>query len=311
MTVPDGASLLQATANGIVAGSAFALVGVALGTILGVTRRFHVAFAVTYTLAAYVAAWLGNAFALPFWPALAGGAAAAALAGVAMEGLVYAPIARRAARDGGNLFIMTFVASLGLSIAGRNLIALAALASPAAALAGVTNARVSFGAVSTTSLDVTSVVTSWALVLALGAILGNTTFGRTVRAVRSNPRMSLCVGIDPRATFLAVFALASFLGGVAAVFAAAKTSATPEMGIVPLYSALVVAFLAGLSAPPAIVGLTGLVIGLTQSYASLVLPTQWTPLVTFGILFLVVALRPLGSRVPRPSVVPRAAVRQS
>ena len=78
-----------------------------------------------------------------------------------------------------------------------------------------------------------------------------------IRAVRVNPEMSMAVGVTPETIYLAVFAVGSFLGGVAAVFDAAKTAATPDMGFNPLFYAFVVAFLAGAAAPPVVVGLVG------------------------------------------------------
>jgi branched-subunit amino acid ABC-type transport system permease component len=53
------ANVLQVLINGLINGSTYALLGVGFGLIIGVTGRFHVAFAMTYTLAAFVAAWLG------------------------------------------------------------------------------------------------------------------------------------------------------------------------------------------------------------------------------------------------------------
>ena len=293
MTALSVDNLLQVGFNGLVAGTAYALPAVGLGLILGVSGRFHVAFAVTYTLAAFVAAWLGTLAGWPFWAAFVAGALAASVVGLAMEVFVYRPLALTAIRTGGNIFLMTFVASLGLSIIGRNLIALSVLGTPSVLIAGFSNARVNLGRVSTTSLDLAMLVTSWVLLAAVSLLLARTTFGRMVRAVRSNWQMSLCTGIDPRAIYLAVFALGSFLGGIAAVFQATKTSATPDMGLVPLFYALVVAFLAGLRTAPWLVGVAAVALGLVQNYSSLFLPTQWTPLVAFAILFVYVALRPL------------------
>ena len=303
------ANILQLTANGLAAGSAYALLGVAFSLILGVSGRFHVAFTVSYTLAAFVAAWAGATPGpgLSFWSALGLGAVAAAVAGVAIERLVYLPLSLTGARVGTNVFLMVFVASLGVSIAGRNLLALTALQNPSILISGFNNVGVDVGPTTITTLNIAMVVTSWALIGLLALVLSRTTLGRMIRAVRANPQMSLCVGINPRAIYLVVFAIGSFLGGVGAVFQATSTSATPDMGLVPLFYALVVAFVAGLSSPPLVVGLVGLGVGLVESYSSLFLPTQWTTLVVFGILFVYVACRPLvengafARRAPKPA----------
>ena len=76
---------------------------------------------------------------------------------------------------------------------------------------------------------------AWALVLSLGAVLTYTGLGRVVRAVRVNPEMSLVVGVDPKTVYLAVFAIGSLMGGVAAVLNATQTAAQPDMGFTPLF----------------------------------------------------------------------------
>ena len=290
------ASLLQLTLNGIVSGTAYALLAVGVASIVGVTGRFHVAITVSYTLAAFVAAWLGGLAGVPFWPALLVGALCAALAGILMEAFVYLPLSLTAMRLGANVFLMTFVASLGLSIVGRNVLALTSLMNPSLLISGFNNVGLNVGPATITTLDLTMVVTSWALIGAFSLVLSLTSLGRMIRAVRANWQMSLCVGIDPRLIYRVVFGAGSFLAGAGGIFAAAKTSATPGMGVVPLFYALVVAFLAGLATPPWLVGLAGLTLGLVQSYSSLFLPTQWTPLLVFAILFVFVALRPLDVR---------------
>ena len=77
----------QLTAAGIINGSFYALVGVGFGLILGVTGRFHYAFALTFTLAAYVTSVLETAGHLPCCCGALAGLIAAAVLGVAIERL--------------------------------------------------------------------------------------------------------------------------------------------------------------------------------------------------------------------------------
>ena len=289
-------SVLQVTANGLINGSTYALLGLAFSLIIGVTGRFHIAFAATYTLAAFVAAWLTGLLGVPFWIALVAGALAAAIVGAAIDRFVYLPIL---VRTGVNGLFMVFVASLGVSIVLRNAIALTTLENAATVVNGFNNVGIDLGPVKISTLGVAAVVTSWALIACVALVLSRTAVGRMIRAVRANWEMALCVGIEPATVTPIVFALGSFLGGVAGVFQAALTSATPDMGGTPLLYALVVAFVAGLSSPPLVVAAVGLVLGLVESWTTLVLPTTWTALVVFGILFVFAALRPLRPGIAR------------
>lgn len=112
----------QLAVAGIINGSFYALVGAGFGLILGVTGRFHYAFALVFTLAAYITSVLETPAGLPAPLAIAGGLLAAVILGVAIEHIVYRPLARAS----GALSLLTiFISSLGLTIAGINLITLA------------------------------------------------------------------------------------------------------------------------------------------------------------------------------------------
>lgn len=289
----SGTEFLQLFVNGLIRGSAYALVGVAFGIILSVTGRFHFAFTVTYAISAYVAAQIGQSWGLSFWPSLVVGAVAGTALGVLMEYLVYR---RLAVKAGAYALLVIFVASLGLSIAGENLIAIIWIKEASLQIQNLTQTGINVGPVTFSNLSVYRVAVGWALILVLGAAMAWTSLGRSVRAVRVNPEMSLAVGIDPGRIYLVVFAIGSLLGGVAAVFDAAQTAATPSMGFNPLFFGLVVAFLAGSGTAPPIVGLVGVGIGLIESLSGLWLSTQWSSLVVFTILFVYVALRPVELR---------------
>lgn len=294
-------NFLQLLVNGVINGSSIALVGVAFGLILGVTGRFHFAFAFTYAAAAYIAAEVGLSFNAPFWAAIIIGGLASAAFGVLMEALIYRPLATKA---GAYALLTIFVSSLGLAIAGENLLSIIFHRSPSESISGVTISGISVGDVDFTSLDVEMVAVSVLLIALLALALQKTGFGRMVRAVRSNPEMSMVVGISPVVIFLAVFAIGSFLGGVGGVFEAAQTAATPQMGYDPLFYAFTVAFLAG-SRPTWGVGAVGFVIGLVYSLSGLFLESQYADLVVFAILFIYVALRPVRLRTffaRRPAV---------
>lgn len=285
-------NFLQLLVNGVITGSTFALLGVSFGLILGVTGRFHFAYAFTYALSAYIAAEVGLSFHASLPVAIIIGALAGMVMGVLMELVVYRPVAKRA---GVYALLTIFVSSLGMAIAGENLLSIIFHSSASYTISGVNISGISIGQIDFTNLDVQQVAVSWALILVLAVVLRKSMFGRMVRAVRSNPTMSLAVGVSPGTIFLAVFAIGSVLAGVAGVFGAAQTAATPEMGYHPLFYAFTVAFLAG-SRPTLGVALIGLGVGVVQSLSSLFFQSQYQDLVVFVILFVYVALRPVRLR---------------
>jgi branched-subunit amino acid ABC-type transport system permease component len=291
--MPSIEDVLQLTANGAVNGSAYALLGVGFALIYGTTGRFHFAYGLTYAVAAYAAAQIGQKLGLPFALAIAVGALASLVLGVLIERLVYRPLA---ARSGADSLLTVFVASLGVAIVGENLIRLIWIDEPNQQIAGVPLEPVEIGSVNLTVLNLELIAVCWLLIAALTVLLARTRAGRNVRAVRVNPEMSLALGIDPGRIYLLVFAVGSALAGVAGVFAAAQTAVTPAMGFTPTLFAFAIAFLGGPTRSPLIVGLAGLAVGLIQSWSGLWLSAQWSTPIVFGLIVVYAASRPLQAR---------------
>jgi branched-chain amino acid transport system permease protein len=292
----------QLSAAGIINGSFYALLGAGFGLVLGVTGRFHYAFALVFTLAAYVTSILQSAAGLIIPVAVATGLIAAIILGTAIERLVYRPLARAS----GPLSLLTiFISSLGLTIAGVNLMTLAWTAfSRTIDLVPVRPLHI--GQVNFTNLDVTFVVVSWLLIAALSGTLNFTALGRSIRAARGNPHLARVIGLDPDAIYLAVFAISSLMCGAAGILDGARYAVHPGMGTRPVVFAFVVAFLGGARSGPLVVGLAGLFIGLIESLSGLFVSPQWSSLVVFSVLFVYLVLRPIDWRTLRlgaPSLI--------
>jgi len=199
----------QLLANGIVNGSWYGVLGLGFALILTVTGRFHLAYAVTYTLAAYTSIALTHDVGLPLALSFVLAVAVASLAGVLTEETVYRPLTA-----GGGGLLGVFIASLGLTIVAENLVRLTwGAGSASRSLLGFPVRPFTVLGVTFTSLDVASVLTAWALVLAVAAFLAYTPWGRIVNAVRVNPEMARVVGVNVRQVHWLVFALGSALGG--------------------------------------------------------------------------------------------------
>ena len=295
--------IAQLTVAGIINGSFYALVGAGFGLILGVTGRFHYAFALVFTLAAYVTSVLETPAGLPMPLAIVGGLLAAVSLGVAIERFVYRPLARAS----GSLSLLTiFISSLGLTIAGINLITLAWTAF-SRSIELVPLRPLSLDAVTFTSIEAVLVAVSWVLILALSGFLSFSDLGRSIRAARGNPQLARILGLDPDAIYLSVFALGSLLCGAAGILDGARFAVQPSMGIRPVMFAFVVAFLGGTRNGPIMVGLAGLFIGLVESLSGLFVSPQWSSLVVFSVLFIYLVLHPVDVRALRAAGPPAAS----
>ena len=279
----------QALVDGVVSGGRYAIVGVSIGLIFGTTGRFHFAFATTFTLCAYVASILAGAAGLP-WPiaTLAGVMAAAAL-GVIVEAAIYRPIELRAPGDPA---LAVFVASLGVTIVGENVIRLI-WSSNSRNVNGFASHPFRVAGVTVTTMDLVVVGTAIAVAVAFSGVMRYTRLGRQIKATRADPDLASTVGVRVRRVILQVFAIGSAAGGLGAVLDGMKFAVVPDMGTTPLLYGMVVAFLAGTRSDPIIVALAGLLVGVVQSLSTLWVSDQLSIVAVFGVLIVFLSYRSL------------------
>jgi branched-chain amino acid transport system permease protein len=279
----------QSIVSGIIAGGSYALLGVAFALILGVTGRFHFAFAIIYTASAYLSAIVLDKWGLPLFPACLVGLVVGVVLGIVVEAIVYRPLAVRA---GENALLGVFVAALGLVIAGENLIRLV-WGNDARNMNGFPDHTYTVANITFTLLELTLVLLAIVIIGALALLLDRTIVGQQIKAVRGNPEMAQAVGVDVRRVFLLVFAIGSLIGGIASVFDGMRFAAEPDMGNTPLFYAFVVAFVAGAERSPVVVGLVGLGIGVVESVSTLWVSDNLSALTVFGLLLLWLTVRVL------------------
>jgi len=276
----------QLTANGIFRGAAYGLLGVGFALILGVTGRFHFAYSFTYTLAAYMSFTFWDRSGLNFYVASVLGILFATAMGVSIERYVYRPLATRA---GATALLAVFVASLGIGIAGENVIRLfwssqsQAFGGPGAGpqqeVWHLWGHHVNF-----LNLDVYQTASAFVLVLALAAVLRFTGLGRQIKATRVNPDLATIIGINANTVYLICFAIGTFMAGVAAFWYGIQFTVEPAMGQRPVIFAFVVAFLAGTASGPVRVLMTGILVALIEQWSSMFISVRWTQTAVFVIL---------------------------
>jgi branched-subunit amino acid ABC-type transport system permease component len=293
----------QLTVAGVINGSAYALLGVSFALVLGVTGRFHYAFALVYTVAAYATSVLIASAGFPWPAAMVAGLIAAVVLGMAIEWIVYRPLARA---SGALSLLAIFIAALGITIAGTNGITLI-WSSQSRSIDAFSVKPLHIGSVTFTTLELALVVCAWALVLAVAWMLAATDLGRAIKAVRGNLELARTMGLAPGRIYLVVFALSSALCGLAAIFGGMRFAVQPDMGTRPVVFAFVVAFLGGTRSSPVVVGLAGLFLGLVESLSGLWVSPQWSSLVVFSVLFVYLTLRPVELR----GLLSRVALRPS
>lgn len=128
--------------------------------------------------------------------------------------------------------------------------------------------------------------------VALWVLLRRTKLGMTIRAGVDDRRMVAALGVNVQVVFAIVFALGAALAGFSGVAGGSYLSLAPgEDGRYLLFS-LIVVIVGGMgSVPGAAIGAA--LVGLVDQFAAVYVPT-YSVLVTFGLMVLVLAVRPQG-----------------
>jgi branched-chain amino acid transport system permease protein len=282
-------TFLSILISGVVNGSMYGLLGASFGLIFWVTGRFHFAYGLFYTVAAFVAAWTNLSLGWPIGFAVLAGLAAGTVGGVASEVVIYRPLERR---SGGRHLLGVFIASLGLVIAGESGLQII-FPQPNYSLDLLPLKIWRIGPSAVTMLEIVVVAFCWLALFGLTAMLARTRLGRQFRAVEVNPELSNTIGVRARKIAVIVFGVGSLLGGALGILEAAQFAAVPQMGDAAIVYAFVIAFLAR-GRNPLFAGLAGVVLGLFESTAGIYVGEVLQSAVVFLVLFIYVAMVPYG-----------------
>ncbi len=286
--------LLQLAVNGIIAGSAYALLALGFGIIYGTTRTFHFAHGAVYTLAGYVFYHSLVVLGLPFFVGVAAALAIAAGLGPSMEQFIYRPL-----RTVGASEMEVLLSSLGLYVLIENLIIILWRSDPRSVpVAEALQRGIQIGPVWVTGLQFLVLATSLVLWGALLLFLRRTKLGKAIRALAADPEMTEIVGIDERRVRLFVYALGSALAGVAVVLSAIDTGIAPSAGMNALLIATISVIVGGTnSISGGVAG--GFLIGVAENVGIWQIASEWKQAIAFGLLVVFILLRPTGLIGPR------------
>ena len=132
------------------------------------------------------------------------------------------------------------------------------------------------------------------MMFGLNRLVHLTTLGKSMRAVASDREAAEMLGINVDRTISYTFFIGSAMAGVAGVMGGLVFNQVyNQIGFVVGLKAFTAAVVGGIgSIPGAMLG--GLLIGLAESFFTADVSPQYTNLMVFGILFIVLLVRPSG-----------------
>ncbi len=293
-------TFIQQVVNGLTTGSLYALIALGYSMVYGVLKLLNFAHGDLYMIGAFVGyfmiQWFGGPAALVIPVPLllllmfvVAGAGVGAL-GVAIERFAYRPL-RDAPR------IAPLITALGVSFFLQN--AMLLLFGSQTRLYNTSefisfDSGIDLGSLHIDIVRIMVVALSVVLMVALRLVVNRTTLGKSMRAVATDREAAEMLGIDVNRTIAATFFLGSALAGIAGVMAGLVFNQVfTLMGFIAGLKAFTAAVVGGIgSIPGAVLG--GLLIGLTEAFATGYISSTYTNLIVFGVLIAVMLVRPSG-----------------
>jgi branched-chain amino acid transport system permease protein len=280
---------LQLLANGIIAGSVYALLGLGFGIIYSATRTFHFAHGAVYSMAGYLAFQFHVFWHLPLPLAIALSLLGAILLGIGIEGLIYRPL-----RGVGASPMEILLSSLGLFILLTNFMIILWRSDPRVLpVAESIRKGVQIGGIWVTYLQLIIVAISFGLWGLLLLFSQRTKMGKAVRALESDPEMTEIVGIDPVYIRFLVYGVGSALAGVSAILTTMDMGIDPNSGIMALLIAVIAVIVGGIGNYSG-TALAGFLLGIAENMGIWKIPSEWKSSIAFGILVIFILFRPTG-----------------
>jgi branched-chain amino acid transport system permease protein len=280
--------LSQFIANGLIAGSIYALVALGFALIYNTARFFHFAHGAVFTSGAYLTYVFKEVAGLPLAMAALLSIILSSLLGISIEATIYRQMRRRGASS-----LVLLLASLGVFIIIQNTISLIFGDETKSIREGVVQEGFNIFGARITPAQILIIVVVAVLIALTECILKLTRIGKAVRAVANDPQLAITSGINADKVILYTFAIGSVLASVAAILISLDSDMVPLMGMNAMLMGIVAVIIGGIGS---IFGSAfgGLLLGLAQHLGIWQLGSQWQNTIAFVILVLFLLLCPYG-----------------
>jgi branched-chain amino acid transport system permease protein len=284
--------------NGISLGSIYALIALGYTMVYGIIELINFAHGDVATLGTFIALAIlsalgvtgvlhGPALIAVVVVAVAGAMLLCGIVGVLIERVAYRPL-RKAPR------LAPLITAIGVSFILENVMQLWRGPSPVPFPALIPDAVVHVGGVAIASKQIAVVGCALVMMAALQLFVYRTSLGRAMRATAQDRETAQLMGIDVDRTIALTFLIGSALAGAAGFISGAYYGTTWFLnGFSAGLKAFTAAVLGGIgNLAGAMLG--GFLIGLIESFTTQFISDQWSNVVVFAVLILVLVVRPKG-----------------
>lgn len=280
--------LLQLFANGLIAGSIFALVAVGFSLIFSTNRFVHFAHGSVVISCGYLLYGFFNLLHIGFILACLLTLVGGGVLGLVIYMLVYWPMRKQHASATilliASLGIMILLDNLGLLVFGADVKVIGLIA--------IESGLDIFGAI-VTPLQILIFFASLSLLFLVYLFVKYTKFGKVVRAVADNPLLASISGINVRKVEAISFVIGSVMAAFAGILYALEYNVEFNMGTALSIAGYTGAVIGGINS---LVGsiLGGYLLGLAENLGIAFLPSGYKSAIAFILLLIFLLFKPKG-----------------
>lgn len=281
--------------NGLHVGSIYALIALGYTMVYGIVKLINFAHGDIIMVGAYTAMVVITQAWLPWWAVVPAAVLFAmllcAILGVTIERVAYKPL-RSSPR------ISSLITAIGISLLLQNLAQIIFTPNPKpfpnAISVMVKEWDKVFGTLRISGVTQLTIGVTLLLMIGLQLFVRYSKMGKAMRAVSEDMDAAQLMGINVNTTISVTFAIGSALAAIGAVlYSTAYPSISPTMGSLPGLKALIAAVLGGIGILPGAM-LGAFIMGIAESLTKGFISSQLADAVVFGILIVVLLVKPSG-----------------
>lgn len=273
--------------NGLHVGSIYALIALGYTMVYGIVKLINFAHGDIIMVGAYTAVIVLMTLGWSAPVALLAAVIVCVIFGVLIERIAYKPL-RNSPR------ISSLITAIGVSMLLQNaaLLVFGAQPQPFPTVLNIEPIKLNGIQISFVTL-LTVGISAVLMILLQGFVIGSKA-GKAMRAASEDYMTAQLMGINVNTTITLTFAIGCALAGIGSfLFCMAYPAVSPTMGSLPGLKAFIAAVLGGIGIIPGAM-LGGFVMGVAESLTKAYISTTMSDAVVYGILILVLLVKPTG-----------------
>jgi branched-chain amino acid transport system permease protein len=288
--------LQQGVLSGLVTGSVYALLALAIVSVFKTTDVPNFAQGEIFMMGGYIALSLLLIFGFSYALVIP-----VTLVAMALGGALFQRVVMERVTGSKGVGVQLVIATLGLAYALKGVVRQTGLGdTPRSLPALVPTDAILIGDAVLTKLDVAIFLVALLVMGLIYVMFTHTRIGKAMRAVGMNPRAAQIVGIRLSNVRMLVWAMSGLISALAALLITPKVLVTPEIAHIAIlaYAAAIVGGFTSL--PGAVLG--GLIIGMVENLVGLFVSTNAIVVAPFLAILVTLIVRPQGLLGGQPQV---------